>query len=267
MLRDLAVRNRCRPTPAFSASTFSGTRRSAVRPFRCRPPWHRRKGRLWRRRRSGRLHNEHMTPWPFSRRISPCRAPASWSCRGCTWTRPRRVRDIRSENIFQQRPIPGACARCGPWPTAGATPPVCPRRQGRPPCRHGISPWPPPGASRRSHGSFSGRGPAGADRTCGRPPPRPVGRPAGDSAAVPIPSPSPDTAGACPRPSVSRSAPVPLPFASRRTARRSCGRAPAGLIHTTNIIRQPFSHPSVPGTAPDSCVFQLPDPRTCPVSP
>ncbi len=188
----------------------------------------------------------------FSRRTSPCPGPGAWSCKGCTWTLLRRVVWNRTCCTFPLRPMLRACARCGSWPTAGVTRPTCRRTPVRQPCRHGISPWPPPGAARRSHGSLSGPGPAAGCRISCRACPRPAVPFSGDSGGVPPPSTSPCTAGACPRPSVFHCAPFPWSVASRRRARSSCGREPEKQVRTPGRDWRPFSHPSFPGTAPGS---------------
>ena len=251
-LPDWAGRSRYRPFPAFSASIFHGTRRCAVRPFRCRPPRHCRKGRWQCRRRPGRVRTWYRSRMPSFGCTLPDPGPGAWSCKVCRWTLPRRVPGIRSENINQLRPRQSACARCGSWPTAGVTRPTCRRTPDRQPCRHGISPWPPPGAARRSHGSLSGPGPAGACRTFCRARPRPAVPSSGGSGGVPPPSTSPCTAGVCPQPSVFHCAPFPWPVFFRHKVHSSCGREPGKPVRTPGRDWRPVSHPSFPGTAPDS---------------
>ena len=260
-------RNRYRFQPGASPCSAVWTLHSFAPGDRRPPPVRHRKSTAPRRRRWRRFHSEHMPPWPVFGRTSPCRAPGAWSCRGCTWTRLRQDCFFHTCCKAPLRPRQAACARCGSGRTGGATRPGVRRRAFPSSCRHGISPWPPRGVSRRSHGSLSVPGPAGAGRIFCRAPPRPSGPSSGDSAAVPPPLTSPDTCAACPRPSVFHCVSCPWPVFSLHKVHRSCGRAPAGQFHMTNSGRRPASHPSSPGTAPDSCAFRLPDPRTCPISP
>ncbi len=104
---------------------------------------------------------------------------------GCMWTPLRQACFCRSASTFRIRPRQAVCARSGYGQTAGATRPTCRRISSRPPCRHGISPWPPPAGARRIHGSSSGPGPAAACRSAGRHCPRPGPPSSCGSAAVP----------------------------------------------------------------------------------